>query len=90
MLAHGVHEGGQEVTTMGGLHRSKRNRIIAGVCGGLAESFGVPTLLVRFLMFLALLPGGVPGLLIYILLWIALPERRVGSAGGPWARPARR
>ena len=77
---------------MNGLHRSRRNRIVAGVCGGLAESFGVPVWLVRFLFLLALLPGGVPGVLLYAILWIALPTRRVGSLGGPggpWARPAR-
>ena len=75
---------------MTGLHRSKRNRVVAGVCGGLAESFGIPAILVRFLMLLAFLPGGVPGLLLYVLLWIALPEGRAGRVGGPWARPARR
>jgi len=75
---------------MNELHRSKRNRVVAGVCGGLAESFGVPTGLVRVLMLLAMLPGGVPGVLLYILLWIALPEGRAGRVGGPWARPARR
>ncbi|HLH25270.1 MAG TPA: PspC domain-containing protein [Chloroflexota bacterium] len=75
---------------MSGLHRSRRHRIIAGVCGGLAESFGLPVWLVRFLFLLTLLPGGVPGLLLYVLLWIALPTRRVGSLGGPWARPVHR
>lgn len=75
---------------MEGLHRSRRNRMVAGVCGGLAESFGVPTWLVRFLFVLAMLPGGVPGALLYVILWVVLPERRVGSLGGPWARPARR
>jgi phage shock protein C len=75
---------------MSGLHRSRRNRIVAGVCGGLAESLGVPAWIVRFIFLLLMLPGGVPGTLLYVVLWIALPERRVGSLGGPWARPARR
>ena len=75
---------------MNGLHRSRRHRILAGVCGGLAESFGVPVWLVRVLFLLALLAGGVPAVLLYVVLWIVLPERRVGSLGGPWARPAHR
>ncbi|MBX5491980.1 MAG: PspC domain-containing protein [Chloroflexi bacterium] len=61
---------------MGGLHRSRRHRLIAGVCGGLAESLHLPVWLVRFVFLLFLLPGGVPGLLLYVLLWLALPERR--------------
>lgn len=75
---------------MGGLHRSRRHRLVAGVCGGLAESLGIPVWIVRFVFLLMMLPGGVPGTLLYVVLWIVLPERRVGSLGGPWARPARR
>ncbi len=61
---------------MGGLHRSHRHRIIAGVAGGLAETFGLPVWLVRLLFLIAMLPGGVPGILLYVVLWIVLPERR--------------
>jgi phage shock protein PspC (stress-responsive transcriptional regulator) len=57
------------------LHRSRRHRIIAGVAGGLAETFGLPVWLVRLLFLIAMLPGGVPGILLYVVLWIALPER---------------
>ena len=64
---------------MNGLHRSRRNRVIAGVCGGLAETTGLPTWLLRFVFLLFLLPGGVPGILLYLVLWVLLPERR-------WAR----
>jgi phage shock protein PspC (stress-responsive transcriptional regulator) len=56
----------------------------------LAETLGVPTWIVRFVFLLMMLPGGVPGILLYVVLWLLLPERRVGSLGGPWARPARR
>jgi phage shock protein C len=62
---------------MGDLHRSRRDRVIAGVCGGLAETIGVPVWLVRLVFLLFLLPGGVPGVLLYAVLWIALPERRL-------------
>lgn len=56
------------------LRRSRRNRVIAGVCGGLGEFFGISPFWFRLGMLLALLPGGVPGLLIYILLWIMVPR----------------
>jgi phage shock protein C len=55
------------------LRRSRRHRIVAGVAGGMAEYFGLPIALVRFLWLLAFLPGGVPGLLLYLLCWILIP-----------------
>jgi phage shock protein PspC (stress-responsive transcriptional regulator) len=57
-----------------GLRRSRRNRMLAGVCGGLAEFFGISAFWFRLAMLLALIPGGVPGLLIYALLWIMVPS----------------
>lgn len=57
-----------------GLHRSRRNRIVAGVAGGMAERFGVPIWLMRLIWILALLPGGVPGFALYILCWVVIPE----------------
>ena len=56
------------------LRRSRRNRVIAGVCGGLGEFFGISPFWFRLGMLLALIPGGVPGLLIYLLLWIMVPR----------------
>jgi len=55
------------------LRRSRNNRVIAGVCGGLAEFFGISSFWFRLAFFLALLPGGVPGILIYLLCWIIIP-----------------
>ena len=55
------------------LRRSKNNRVIAGVAGGLAEFFGISAFWFRLALILALLPGGVPGILIYTLLWIIIP-----------------
>jgi phage shock protein C len=60
-------------TTQHVLRRSRRNRMIAGVCGGLAEFFGISAFWFRLAFFIALLPGGVPGLLPYILLWLIIP-----------------
>jgi phage shock protein PspC (stress-responsive transcriptional regulator) len=55
------------------LRRSKSNRMIAGVCGGLAEFFGISSFWFRLAMFIAFIPGGVPGILIYIILWMIIP-----------------
>jgi phage shock protein C len=55
------------------LRRSRRNRVIAGVCGGLAEFFGISAFWFRLAFLIALLPGGIPGLLIYLLCWIIVP-----------------
>lgn len=57
------------------LRRSKENRIIGGVCGGLAEFFGVNTIWFRLAFLLTLIPGGIPGLLIYIILWVIIPSQ---------------
>ena len=55
------------------LRRSKSNRIFAGVCGGLAEFFGISSFWFRLALVIALIPGGVPGVLIYLILWIIIP-----------------
>jgi phage shock protein C len=56
------------------LYRSKKNRMIAGVCGGIAEYFAIDPVVVRLIAFILLLPGGLPGFLPYIVLWIVVPE----------------
>ena len=56
------------------LRRSRTNRMLAGVCGGLAEFFGISAFWFRLAMILAFIPGGVPGILIYLLLWIMIPR----------------
>jgi phage shock protein C len=55
------------------LRRSKSNRMIAGVCGGLAEFFGISSFWFRLALIIAFIPGGVPGLLIYLILWMVIP-----------------
>mgnify|MGYP005854506953 CR=1 FL=1 len=60
------------------LYRSRQNRMIAGVAGGLAEYFGVDVSLVRLIWVLAVLWGG-SGLLAYIIAWIIIPERNQGE-----------
>lgn len=56
------------------LRRSRRDRILAGVCGGLAEFFGISAFWFRLAMLISFIPGGVPGVLIYLLLWITIPS----------------
>ena len=56
------------------LRRSKSNRVIAGVCGGLAEFFGISSFLFRLAFLIALIPGGVPGILAYIIIWLIVPS----------------
>jgi phage shock protein PspC (stress-responsive transcriptional regulator) len=53
----------------------RQNGIIAGVCGGLGEFFGINPLWFRILFFILALPGGVPGVLPYIVLWIIIPRK---------------
>ena len=58
------------------LHRSKKHRIIAGVCGGLAEWLGWDVTLVRVLyVVVSVFSAGFPGILAYVILWVLMPER---------------
>ncbi len=57
------------------LTRSESDRMVAGVAGGLAEYFDIDPALVRILfVIIAIFGGGITGLLIYIVLWIIMPE----------------
>ena len=56
------------------LRRSK-DRMIAGVCGGIAEYVDWPVDRVRLVyVLLSVFSAAFPGILVYILLWIAMPE----------------
>jgi phage shock protein PspC (stress-responsive transcriptional regulator) len=58
------------------LTRPRHGRIIAGVCAGLARRFGLPPWVVRLIFVLScLLPG--PQVIIYIVLWLVMPEDSV-------------
>ena len=61
----------------GGLERSRRDRIIAGVCGGIAHHFGwSPTATRVAYVLLSILSVAFPGILVYVILWIVLPNAR--------------
>jgi phage shock protein C len=59
------------------LYRSRQDRMIGGVCGGLGQYFNVDPVIVRLIFLLLLLSG--PGLLAYIILMIVVPERPIGE-----------
>ena len=52
----------------------RQNGMVGGVCGGLAEFVGISAFWFRLLFLILLLPGGLPGLLPYVLLWIIIPK----------------
>lgn len=57
-------------------HRLRRqNGIIGGVCGGLGVFFAINPWWFRLLFLILLVPGGLPGLLPYVILWIVIPRQ---------------
>ncbi len=57
------------------LRRSRRHRVVAGVCGGVAEWLDWEVMPVRFLFaFGTVLVGFYPGLIVYGVLWLILPS----------------
>ncbi len=57
------------------LQRSKTKRMIAGVCGGIAQTYDWDPTLVRVVYVIAsLLSVAFPGILVYIILWVLIPE----------------
>lgn len=61
-----------------GLYRSRRHRILGGVCGGIADALGWSPTVVRVLyVLLSIASAGFPGALIYVILWIAMPQEPV-------------
>ena len=72
-----LHPGGAPghepyVKAVNALRRSRSDRWIAGVCGGLAQPTGVESWVWRLIFALLLLFGGA-GLLLYVLMWIFVP-----------------
>lgn len=55
------------------LYRSSKDRVIAGVCGGIAEYFDIDPVIVRIIAVVLLLPGGLPGFVPYLMLWVLVP-----------------
>ena len=58
------------------LERSK-NKVIAGVCGGIANFLGWDTAMVRLIyLILSIISAAFPGALVYVILWIVMPEEK--------------
>lgn len=55
------------------LTRSQSNKMLAGVCGGLAEYFGLDASLIRIIYVLGTIFTAFAGVLVYIVLWIVMP-----------------
>ena len=56
------------------LHRSRDERMIAGVCGGLAETLGVDAAVPRLALVLATVLGVGAGVILYVACWILIPK----------------
>lgn len=54
----------------------RQNGMIGGVCGGLAAFFGISPFWFRLLFVLLMLPGGLPGLIPYLLMWLIIPKQK--------------
>ncbi len=61
-------------------YRSRRGKMIAGVCAGLAEQFGISVTAVRLAAVLLTLLGAGWGIIIYVVLWVIMPYRRSDRA----------
>lgn len=61
------------------LTRSTNDKMLAGVCGGLARYFGIDSTVVRLVFALAVISGLSP--LVYIVLWIVMPQEFAGATG---------
>ena len=66
------------------LLRSRKHKMIAGVCGGIAEWLGWDPTVVRVLyVIVSIVSVAFPGILCYLVLWIVMPkEPRAGSTSG--------
>lgn len=62
------------------LYRSRKNRVIGGVCGGMGEYFGLDSVAIRLVFLILLFFGG--GLILYLIFWIVIPERPIAFMNG--------
>jgi len=60
------------------LYRSRKDRMLGGVCGGLADYLSIDSTIIRLIVAVSVFMGVTP--LIYILLWIIIPIEPTGSA----------
>ena len=73
------------------LCRSIQNRVIAGVCGGLAESYGLSPTRTRVVWVVATICTAFAGVIVYLALWYLLPKAALPfepDVEQPWRRGA--
>ena len=70
------------------VRRSRSERVVAGVCGGVGRYLGVDPVLLRIAFIILALANGL-GVIAYVVAWVAIPEERPGQPLGP-APEARR
>ena len=57
------------------LYRSNKNRMIAGICGGIGEYFDIDPTLVRVVyIIVSVFSVAFPGILVYLILWVIIPH----------------
>ena len=66
------------------LYRSRRDRVVGGVCGGIAEYSSLDATLLRVLMALFIVFG--VGLLVYLVMWIVIPNEPRSDESNEWGR----
>ena len=60
------------------LYRSRENRVLAGICGGLGEYFEIDPVLLRLIWLLVVIfTGVVPGILAYIIATLVIPKNKL-------------
>jgi phage shock protein C len=74
-VPQGVNKMSQNVKR---LYRSRSNRMLGGVCAGIGEFFDIDPTLVRLFFVFAFLLGG-HGILVYLALWLVVPEEQAGQ-----------
>jgi len=57
------------------LYRSRSNRMLAGVAGGAAEYFNIDPIVIRLVFVIAAIFGASLGFWVYVIMWIAVPEK---------------
>lgn len=60
------------------LRRSRVDRVVAGVCGGIGRYFGIDSTLVRLAFVILTIAGG-GGIIAYLIAWLLIPEERAGE-----------
>ncbi len=67
-------------------YRRRHGKMLAGVCAGLADQFGISVTIIRLAFLLSALLGGGVGIIIYLALWVVMPyryEERPAAAATP-------